>query len=585
MNLKKWLQTEIKEVFLSLGYDPLLGDVKRSDRPDLADYQCNGALAIAKMLKKNPRDVATHIVAALSSLQEKGVRFSVDGPGFINMRLSDSLLKSSWEEILRKGFRETCAAQKPLNVIIDFAGPNAAKPMHIGHLRSSIIGESLKRLLRFVGHQVLGDIHLGDWGTQMGMLIHGLYEENPDWIYFNKNFEGPYPAVSPVTLEKLEALYPLISARAKEDEDLAQKCRLATAELQKGRPGYKALWQHFVDVSVRDMKLHFEKLGVSFDQWFGESRYEEQLAPLVEKFLKKGIAQKNEGAVIVPVKEEGDKIDMPPLLLQKSDGGFLYATTDVATLEERVHVFHANWIIYVVDARQDLHFTQVFRASRKDGIEAHTTFVGFGTMNGDDGKPFKTREGGVMKLGDLIEMLIHEAKKRLQEAGLSEKFTVSELDAIAEQVGIGALKFADLQHDPRQNYKFDLDKFMRFEGKTGPYLQYAGVRIKSILKKAADEKHPIGGLPQMLHEEERKLLLLLHQTSEAVAHAAIVLAPHVLADHAFEIAQQFSRFYSACPILTGEEDLRAGRLSLCQMTLNILEDLLALIGITIPERM
>jgi len=580
--LKKTLERYTTQAFASLGLDPLFGRISVSNRPELADYQCNGALPAAKASGSPPQDIAQK-VAALLETSLPGLTVSVSGPGFLNFTLKDASLKAALET------PESCTTAAPETIVIDYGGPNVAKPMHVGHLRSSIIGESLKRLLRYQGHTVIADIHLGDWGTQMGMLIVAIADAHPDWTYLDPNFQGPYPATPPFTLKDLETWYPQISAKSKEDEAVANRCRQAIKELQQGRPGYRALWQAFVDLSVQDMQEQFKILGISFDQWFGESRYQDQLQALTDKFLSSKVAHMDQGAVIVPVSEPEDKADVPPLLLQKSDGGFLYATTDMATIAERTTVFKAQRILYVVDGRQSLHFTQVFRAARKAAYTVIFEFLGFGTMNGPDNKPFKTRTGGVMKLQDLIQTLQQAAFQKIQEEGFLEGADVAEKQATSLKIGIAALKFADLQHDPSQNYQFSIEKFMHFEGKTGPYIQYAGVRILSLLKRAADlNLFPGKTLEQTTAygPEERALLLALLRFPEYIERAAQQRGPNVLCEGVFELAQIFSRFYQACPILIQEDKTKQKDwLLLCEKTYQQLETYLSLLGIDIPPRM
>lgn len=576
--LRHQIEEKLKAAFTMKGFDPLLAQLSLSRRPDLSDYQCNGALIAAKKEGKNPLEVANTIVEALKedfSIAE----ISLDGPGFINFKLFDKVLADTLGSI--EEFKATSPHLE--KVIVDYGGPNVAKPLHVGHLRSSIIGECIKRLLRFCGHQVIGDIHLGDWGTQMGMMIIELQHRHPDLPYFNAEITSGYPEQSPVTLEDLQEIYPIISAKCKESPEIAEKARHATYELQNGRPGYRALWQHFVDLSIADMKQHFGVLGVEFDQWFGESRYQAHLEGMIAKYQELGIAEESEGALIVPVAQETDKKELPPLLLRKSDGAALYATTDLATIEERVHTFKAEKIVYVVDMRQSLHFEQVFRAAKKAGIESAFHHVGYGTMNGPDGKPFKTRQGGVMQLGDLISMLKEKALERVEEAGVAQDLSDQERASIAEKIGIAALKFADLQHDPSQNYQFDLDKFMQFEGKTGPYLLYAVVRIKSILRKAHTIQH---GPLTCSSPAERKLMLHLLRFEDVVLLAHDKLRPNLLCEYAFELAQSFSNFYQQCPILKEEDKgLQSSRLTLCAKTLQVFDALFHIIGLSAPEKM
>jgi len=583
-SIHHYLTTAIQEAFKTQGLDLKWGSVKSADRPDLADYQCNGALGAAKQLGMNPKELGQRLVDELG-LRFPLITFSIAGPGFINMHLTDGLLTQTAKSMLEDD-RLQIPKAPPRTIIIDYGGPNAAKPMHVGHLRSSIIGEALKRLLRFMGHTVIGDIHLGDWGTQMGMLIYGLAQLHPEWVYFDPNFKGPYPENPPVTLKDLEDLYPKISALSKTDEHVAIQARQATFELQQGRPGYKALWHHFVAVSLQDMKQQFTKLNVDFDQWFGESRYESRLPSLVQELVDKGIAENSQGALIVPVAFPEDKYEIPPLMLQKSDGGYLYATTDLATIEERTILFKADEIIYVVDGRQGLHFEQVFRVAKKMGLPVKTHFLGFGTMNGPDNKPFKTRAGGVMRLEDLIETLEIEARKRLEEAGIAQNFTPQEKEDIAFKVSIAALKFADLQHDPKQNYQFDIEKFMSFEGKTGPYLLYAAVRIKSLLKKAEIQNLIPGPLQGPYTPDERILILTLINFPEVLNRAALNLGPNILCEYIFELAQKFSRFYQNCPVLSeSQKEIQQSRLNLCVLTLKTVQVILDILGIPIPQQM
>ena len=580
MTPQQFIETKLKDIFKEEGLDGHLGSLKISDRPDLGDYQCNGALTGAKILNKNPR-VLGDILAKKLKDAIPSLEIEIAGPGFINIKISTLDLG---HYVNTQSFCQFSIPKQ--KVIIDYCGPNVAKPMHVGHLRSTIIGETLKRLCVFIGHDVIGDIHMGDWGTQMGMMIYELSLRHPDLPYFDQEFQGSYPKNSPVTLEDLQEIYPIISGKCKIDETIAEKARLATVELQQGRRGYRALWQHFVDISIQDMKDHLQKLGVEFDQWFGESRYQDQIPPLLERLIKSKIAKTSEGALIIEVEEEADKAPVPPLLLQKKDGGFLYATTDLATVAERVNVFGAERIIYVVDGRQGLHFEQVFRAAKKIGLQAHYDFIGFGTMNGSDGKPFKTREGGVMRLGELIDMLISEALKRITDAGLGKDLSPATLQDIAQKIGIAAIKFADLQHDPVQNYQFDIEKFMKFEGKTGPYILYAGVRMRSMLQKIRESGLKEGPILPTLLPEERELVLSLTRFDDYVLRAYEKLSPHILCDYAFDLCQKFSRFYQVAYILNEKDKtLQGSRISITKKTLEVLENLTGLLGIDIPEKM
>ncbi len=576
----------VSTAFAEAGLPAELGVVVRSDRPELGQFQCNGALAGAKIAKAPPRKLSEAVIERLEGNPALG-GISLAGPGFINLSLTDEFLAEHANALaadLRLGAAETGA---PLSVILDFGGPNIAKPMHVGHLRASIIGDCLQRLFRFAGHKVVSDVHMGDWGLPMGMLISEIALQQPDLPYFDGQFDGTYPAQSPVTMEELEALYPKAAANCKTDPARLEAARLATAELQGHRPGYQALWRHFMDVSVAGMRRDFGSLGVRFDIWKGEADVHDLIAPMVERLQSDGSAVESDGAVVLPVAEEGDKAKMPPLMLLKSDGGAMYGTTDMATIMDRVQVYDPDLMLYVVDQRQSLHFEQVFRGARKTGIagKAGLEHIGFGTMNGPDGKPFKTRAGGVMRLQDLIGMATEQAMSRLREAGLAADYPEEERAQIARMVGIAAIKFADLSNHRLSNYIFDLDRFTGFEGKTGPYLQYAAVRIKSLLRKAETQGAAPGPiLPPS--EVERELVLLLGQMPDAIASAIVRRAPNELCDFAFRLAQEFSRFYSGCHILS-EQDLAlmGSRLSLARASLQQLELLLSLLGIEIPERM
>jgi len=471
--------------------------------------------------------------------------------------------------------------------VLDYGGPNIAKPMHVGHLRAAIIGDSIRRIFKFVGDETIGDVHMGDWGLQMGMLISELEIRRPDLSYFDATLTGPYPIESPVTLVELEEMYPKASGDCKADPARLERARQATAELQDGRPGYRAVWQHFFDISVDAMKRDYGNLGVYFDLWKGEACVNDLIPPMVDDMKKMGVAIEDKGALIVPVKEETDKQDIPPLILIKSDGAAMYGTTDLATIVDRVSCQNPDRSIYVVDHRQSLHFLQVFRAAIKAGIngKGRLFHLGYGTMNGTDGKPFKTRVGGVMRLDDLIQMMSGEALKKLNEHGLGADYTEAERDDIAKKVGVSALKFADLSNNPIANYIFDIDRFSRFEGKTGPYLLYAAVRVKSLLKKAeAQNDRPSAIL--VPEEGERNLILMLAQMPDAISDAYAELAPNRIADFAFNLAQTFSSYYSAFHILS-EPDVarRRSRLALAELVLKELELCLELLGISIPDRM
>ncbi len=587
-SFQNWLESETILAFQALGFDEKRAVVKSADRPDLGDYQLNSALVLAKKNRELPSAIAKKIVDVLAP-RLLGVDLSISGPGFINFTISLPCLVACANNMAPDRRLGVQTVKTSKTIFIDYGGPNAAKPMHVGHLRSSIIGEAMKRILAFQGHNVIGDIHLGDWGMQMGMLIQGLKEQyGREWAYCDVNFDIEAHDAPSITLEELEILYPKIAARAKEDSEFAELCRTATQKLQQGHLGYRALWKHFVDVSVSDMKVHFEVLNVSFEQWFGESRYQPHLQNMVDALVLKGVAVPSKGAVIVPVTEATDSMDIPPLLLQKSDGGFLYGTTELATIYERVNTFKADQIIYVVDGRQKLHFKQVLRAAHRAGLDVDMHLMGFGTMNGPDNKPFKTRTGGVMKLGDLIHLLRNEARDRIDAVGMSQGFPEEEKADIAEKIAVATLKFSDLQHDPKQNYQFSLDKFMRFEGKTGPYLLYAAVRIKSILRKAGllHEGADLAPISEDLNTDERALIFMLVRFPEVIDIATMCYSPNVLCTYVFEVSQCFSRFYQSSPVLSADEGAnRASRLTICALSLNTILIILDLLGINVPERM
>ena len=566
--------------FAGEGLEARLGQVTLSDRPDLCQFQCNGALAAAKIAKANPRAIAEKIAAKLKA-DTRFARVEIAGPGFINLDLSDAALAELQTQT------RTPDTGKDKTLVIDFGGPNIAKPMAVHHLRSAIIGDCLQRLYRANGWKVISDVHLGDWGLQMGQLISEVELRGLAPVYFDASVTGPYPDVSPVTMEDLEELYPAASAACKADPARLEQARRATVELQDGRPGYRALWQHFVKVTEVGVSREFESLGVRFDLWNGESSVHGLIGPMLDDLKARGLSETSEGALVMPVAEESDKKPMPPLILVKSEGGVLYGTTDLATVIERVRDYNPDLILYVVDHRQHQHFEQVFRAAHKAKLsgKAELEHVGYGTMNGADGKPFKTRAGGSMKLYDLIAMANVEANSRLAEQGLGADYAAGEKDKIAHQVGIAAIKFADLSNHRTTDYVFDLERFSKFEGKTGPYLQYAAVRIQSILRKAEAEGHK-PGTPAIHSPEERALILQLLLEADVLIAAEEKRAPNMLCDYAFELAQRFSRFYSAHHIMSeSDANLRAARLGLCARTLGVLTRILGILGIEVPERM
>lgn len=590
-SLRAQLTTLFAEAFAQHGFDPKFGEVVVSQRPDLGQFQCNGALPAAGNQKPrgNPRQIAQKIV---DTLQDNPLlsALSLAGPGFINISLTDEALATHTEQMRQDDRFLADTVTTPRKVVVDYGGPNVAKPLHVGHLRASIIGESIKRIFKFQGDEVLGDIHLGDWGTQMGQLIAQLANEQPNLPYFDANYEGEYPTDSPVTIEDLQELYPRASGRYKEDETFAEVARQATAELQNGRRGYRALWQHFVNVSVSELKSDLNQLGVSFELWLGESDAHPRIAPIIQQLEESGVAYISDGALIMDIEKPDDKKEVPPVMLRKRDGAVLYATTDLATIQERVEELKAELILYVVDARQQDHFIQVFRAAQKSGI-APEAQVGlehnyFGTMNGTDGKPFKTRAGGVMRLKDLMEMVIGQALKKMEEAPFANEYEAGEAREIARKVGLSALKFGDLSNQRTKDYVFDLERFSSFEGKTGPYLLYTAVRAKSILRKAKDQGLTAGTILPPIADTARLLMLQLEQLPDMVAHAYDQRMPHSLAEYAYQIATAYNRFYGECHILTEEDTARqASWLALSELSIAVLEQLLYLLGIEVPERM
>lgn len=571
--------------FEAEGLDPAFGRVQVSDRPDLAQFQCNGALAAAKAAKAPPRQIAENVAARLRG-DPAFESVSIAGPGFLNLVLTDEYLSAAVRALAGDERLGGWASPSPERVLIDYGGPNVAKPMHVGHLRAAIIGNALVRLFRFVGDDVTGDVHLGDWGLQMGQIISELERLHPDWPYFDENIESGYPEQCPVTLEELERIYPQAAKACKEDPARMRDARRATAQLQAGRPGYRALWRSFVDLSIDAIRREYAELGVHFELWKGESDVAPLIPDLKSDFESRGLVEESDGALVVRVAEEGDKKDVPPLILFKSDGSVLYGTTDLATLLDRKRNLDPDRVIYVVDQRQADHFLQVFRAAAKVGYFRldQLEHIGFGTMQGPDRKPFKTRAGGVMKLRDLIDMVVERAATRIGEAGLAEGYGGSEIDEIARKVGVAALKFADLSNYRGADYIFDLDRFMAFEGKTGPYLQYAAVRIRSILRKSDAKPDP--NAIAIASAADRDLALALLGFGDAVRNAYEKRAPNILCDFLFGLAQSFSKFYKAHHILNeSDAGLRASRLALAAATGAQIERTLDLLGIETPERM
>ncbi len=564
-----------------------LGDVRYSDRPDLAQFQCNGAMPGAKKIGKAPRDIANAIV---KTLQENSVfaKLEIAGPGFINIDLTDAKLSDAVNALLEANNYGLGNFGNNQKVVLDYGGPNVGKPMHVGHLRAAIIGDTLRRILKFSGFETLGDVHMGDWGTQMGMILAELKHRYPEWPYFDENFEGEYPKDSPLTINDFEEIYPVASKACKEDEERAEEARQATVDLQNKRAGYYTLWQHFMTVSIASMKENYANLNVYFDLWKGESDVHNLIAPMVENLKTHGHAIQSEGALVIHVERNDDDKTYPPLILYKKDGAVMYGTTDMATLVERMELYSPDRVIYVVDQRQHLHFEQVFRSARLTSIvpeSVELTHAGFGTMNGTDGKPFKTREGGIMKLEDLIKMAEDKALSKINAANMANDFSDDEKQDIAKKVGVAAIKFADLQNPRHTDYVFDLDKLVSFEGKTGPYILYQIVRIKSMLRKAVEQNIATSEKLEVT-EKTRSLALLMSQFPNAIEGVIRSYTPHILCEYVYCLAQEFGKFYANTPVLIEEDEgKRANYLAYSKAVSEMLSTAVDLMGIEVPERM
>jgi arginyl-tRNA synthetase len=594
-DLKGVLSEAVEAAFAGLGLPPELGRVTASDRPDLADFQSNGALAAAKRVGKPPREIAQAVAERLAG-DPRLALVEIAGPGFINLKLADAALTERTQQIAGDPRVGAASVAQPRRVLVDYGGPNVAKEMHVGHLRASIIGEAIKRLYRFRGDEVLGDAHFGDWGFQMGLLISAVLDTDPALSDLMARYEAdPGEATDApllarvsesVSLEDLDRIYPAASERSKSDPAYRDRARKATAELQSGRVGYRLLWRHFATVTRAALQRDFHALGVDFDVWKGESDVNDLIEPMVAELRAKGLMFPDQGAEIIRVARNGDKRELPPLLVVSSEGSAMYGTTDLATILDRKRYFGPDAVLYAVDQRQADHFEVVFRAAYLAGYAAEGALehVGFGTMNGADGKPFKTRAGGVLKLRDLIEMTTAKARERLHEAGLGAELTPEAFEDTALKVAVAALKFADLANFRGTSYVFDLDRFSSFEGKTGPYLLYQAVRVKSLLRRAAED----GVLPgpiAVAEPAERDLVLALDAFDHALAEAYDKKAPHFVAEHAYRLAGSFSKFYAACPILSAMPEIRASRLALATASLAQLELALDLLGIATPDRM
>ena len=578
---------ELAEAFEKAGYDRNMARVTLSNRPDLCEYQCNGAMAGAKTYRKAPIMIAKDVIAALDNKKFIGEIEAVN-PGFINIKLDAEAVAEYLNEMKEDENLGLNKAEEVKTIVVDYGGPNVAKPLHVGHLRSAIIGECLKRIARKMGHNVLGDIHLGDWGLQMGLIITELKVRRPELPYFDEAFEGEYPEEAPFTIGELEEIYPAASAKSKEDEAYKEEALQATYLLQNGHKGYTAIWNHIMSVSVADLKKNYENLNVTFDLWKGESDAQAYIPDMIEGFKKDGHARIDQGALVIDVKEETDTKEMPPCMIQKSDGASLYGTTDLATLVQRENDYHPDKVIYLTDKRQELHFMQVFRAAKKTGIvrgETELTHLGFGTMNGKDGKPFKTREGGVMRLERLIAEIEEEMYKKITDNRTVEE---AEAKSTAKIVGLSAIKYGDLSNQIAKDYVFDVDRFTSFEGNTGPYILYTIVRIKSILNKYQAEGGCTDGLEisGQVNESQKALMLELTKYNEVMENAYNELAPHKICAYIYDLANAFNRFYHETKILSEEcEETKKGYIALLVLAKEVLENCIDVLGFEAPERM
>jgi len=574
----------VKSIFEELGYDKESGKVTESNRPDLCQYQCNGALANAKKYKKAPNVIAQEVV---EKLKENKIfsKLEIAGPGFINITVNDELIIDYVNKMNKDKKFGTSTATKVKKVFVDYGGANVAKPLHIGHLRSAIIGESIKRIAKFLGHDVIGDVHLGDWGLQMGMVISEVERRNPNLPYFNESFTGEYPKEPPFTIDELEEIYPYASSLAKKDEKVMSAAKQTTVELQQGRKGYLALWKHILNVSINDLKKNYSALNVDFELWNGESDAQKFIPDMIKYLKDNGYAHESEGALVIDVSKEDDKSVLPPLLLLKSDGASLYGTTDLATVVERVRDYKADEIIYLADKRQGLHYQQFFRAAKKSGIadgNVELDFIGFGTMNGKDGKPFKTREGGVMRLADLINLIKEAGKEKLKD---NKNIVAEDVEEISSKVGLAALKYGDLSNQASKDYIFDIDRFASFEGNTGPYILYTIVRIKSILNKANISEIK-GNVLEPQGDAERNLMVQLIKFNEVIELSFRERTPHKVCEYVYELSNDFNKFYNDTRILSEEdEDKKGSWLVLINLVKDILEQCLDLLGMESVERM
>lgn len=588
--MKKFLDLiseEMKNAFQAAGYDRELGKVTLSNRPDLCEYQCNGAMAGAKLYKKAPVVIAGEVAAQCA---DSAVFSQVEAvnPGFLNLKVKEGFVADYLKQMMEEPKFGLEMPEKPNMIIVDYGGPNVAKPLHVGHLRSAVIGESIKRIARYAGHKVLGDIHMGDWGLQMGLIITELKEREPELVYFDENYTGEYPKEAPFTISDLEEIYPAASSKSKEDPAYKERAMEATFKLQNGVRGYRALWNHIMQVSVADLKRNYENLNVEFDLWKGESDVQDLIPGMVDYMKKEGYAYISDGALVVDVKEETDTKEVPPCMILKSDGASLYNTTDLATIMERMQKYHPDRLIYLTDKRQDLYFEQVFRCARKTKLvepETELLHIGFGTVNGKDGKPFKTREGGVMRLELLIKEINEEMYRKIIE---SRKEEAQEAEQTAKIVALSAIKYGDLSNQASKDYIFDIDKFTSFEGDTGPYILYTIVRIKSILAKVKEQGQSLAGvrIRQPENASEKALMMEIAGFHAMMEAAYADTAPHKVCAYIYDLANAFNRFYHETKIVTEEDqDKKTGWVALLLLTRDILETCIDVLGFSAPERM
>lgn len=585
---------EVTKAFTECGYDAKYAKVTLSNRPDLCEYQCNGAMAAAKEYKKAPFMIADEVVEKLAVNPMFAMAESVK-PGFLNLKIDEAYLADYVAKMQEDEGRFGCdKTEAPKTIMIDYGGPNVAKPLHVGHLRSAIIGESVKRIGKFMGHNVIGDVHLGDWGLQMGLIITELKLRRPELVYFDDTYTGEYPEEAPFTISELEEIYPTASKKSKEDEAYKEAAMQATFELQHGKRGYQALLKHILNVSVTDLKRNYANLNVSFELWKGESDAQPYIPDMVQKMKDDGFAYISDGALVVDVKEETDTKEIPPCMILKSDGASLYNTTDLATMVWRMKDYNPDELIYVVDKRQELYFTQVFRCARKTGIvkpETELKFLGFGTMNGKDGRPFKTRDGGVMRLEHLISGINEEMLAKIQENQKTKEnlgISTEEAENTAKMVALAAIKYGDLSNQASKDYIFDIDRFTSFEGNTGPYILYTIVRIKSILNKYHGlGKDESGAVIEAAHSKSEKDLMLELSKFNAVMESAFEeTAPHKICSYIYDLANAFNSFYHGTKIMSEEnETVQKSYIRLLELTKSVLETCIDVLGFSAPERM